>query len=224
MPSPKKSTLMVGRPSHCATSATNLRNWPKCTNQTGIPLYTAVMTPWLNIRKLLSDPAAFLSILHYSTTTPLKAWIPFDSIQIDVMWEMGPIDSECCNQIVVMFGSEFGKLKPCNEAEADRGDTTGYPKARIIIQAQALLLSCMEDVVDNVLKDVADDPVLPPQSSDDLICDGIRQAPDAETWSNLSRQAYFAPPTFDIDNFEQLARIRLESSQDHLRLLQTDPS
>jgi hypothetical protein len=81
----------------------------------------------------------------------------------------------------------------------------------------------MKDVEDNVLKDVADDPVLPPQSSDDLICDGIRQAPDAET-SNLSRQAYFAAPTFDIDDFEQLVRVHLERSQDHLWLLQTDPS
>jgi hypothetical protein len=74
---------------------------------------------------ILPDPAAFLGILHYRTTTPLQAWIPFNSIQIDATREMGPIDSEFCNKSVVMFGSEFGKLKPWNEAETHRGGTMG---------------------------------------------------------------------------------------------------
>jgi len=53
---------------------------------------------------------------------------------------------------------------------------------------------------------------------------GFKQTDSVEFWSPYLNQPFSAPPTFSVDNLVSFARTRLEASQDHLWLLQTDPA
>ncbi|KAF5676465.1 hypothetical protein FCIRC_7024 [Fusarium circinatum] len=107
-----------------------------------------------------------------------------------------------------MYGDEYGSLVDWEAKAAHRGNTLGFPRAILVLEAQAHLLEVLCNIVDKVLEGV--DPLQPPR---------------AEKWHDVSpytNQAFSRPPTFNCDYLITLAKSRLDDIGDHLWYLQCD--
>jgi hypothetical protein len=110
---------------------------------------------------------------------------------------------------------------PWNIDQAHRWDIIGFPRGRLVLEAQHLLMQFLrktvEDLLDGVDRDGLSDKWI------ELANAGFRRSFGAESWSVFSNQAY-AAPVFDVDRLVSISRARLAESEDHLWLLQTDPA
>lgn len=97
----------------------------------------------------------------------------------------------------------------------------GYPLAKLILEAQSLLLGFLRRIVDLLVR---------PGSSHSgnarwmaLTSSGFKASGQVELWSPYSNQVFSAPPSFDPHKCLSQATSTLAAAQDHLHFLQTDP-
>jgi hypothetical protein len=182
----------------------------------------AYLLPYLSQEDLKVDPMRFLSLLHCRTKYDIDAWVLFDLKQTRAGYDHGRLALEHSPSCVVMYGSDYGKLVPWNKTEAHRWDIIGYPRAQIILEAQRVLMDFLRKTLEDLLEGVE----IESSSSKwaELRDFGFRKSKEDETWSALCNQAYTGPPTFSIDSLLKISRTRMANAEDHLWLLQTDPS
>jgi hypothetical protein len=182
----------------------------------------AYLLPYLSQEDLKVDPLRFLRLLHCRANYEIDEWVPFDTKQTSAGYNHGRLALEHCPSCVVMYGSDYGKLVPWNKDEAHRWYTIGYPRAQIIVEAQRVLMEFLRKTVEDLLEGVE----IESSSSKwiELRESGFRKSNHDETWSAWCNQAYTGPPTFNIDSILEISRARMANAEDHLWLLQTDPS
>ncbi|KLP05851.1 unnamed protein product [Fusarium fujikuroi] len=182
-----------------------------------------LLLPWLNVHVLKTNPAVLFALLHYRTAYPPQSWATFDSNQLKVSWAAGYFDVDFSAKCVVMHGDRFGSLVDWEAKAAHRGDILGYPRAILILEAQASLLKALCNIVDKILEGV--DPLQTPRAEKwhDLVNhEAFRETGAIEFWSPYTNQAFSRPPMFNCDYLVTLAKSRLEETGDHLWYLQCD--
>ncbi|KAI4719247.1 hypothetical protein E4T48_04531 [Aureobasidium sp. EXF-10727] len=130
----------------------------------------------------------------------------------------------CGSYCVVMHGVDYGKLVPWEKGAAECCDTVGYPRARLIIEAQALMFSRLREIVDLILEGVNRDSTGVCDKWQEVVRAGFKQSHRIELWSDYTNQPFSSPPKFDVDYYCSIAKARMQAARDHLWLLQTDPS
>ncbi|PNP76801.1 hypothetical protein FNYG_09905 [Fusarium nygamai] len=181
-----------------------------------------LLLPWLNVHVLKSNPAVLFALLHYRTAYPPQSWATFDSNQLKVSWAAGYFDVDFSAKCVVMHGDQYGSLVDWEAKAAHRGDTLGYPRAMLVLEAQAYLFEVLCNIVDKILEGV---PLQPPRAEKwhDLVSrEEFRETNAVEIWSPYTNQAFSRPPMFNCDYLLTLAKSRLEETGDHLWYLQCD--
>ncbi|KAI0894764.1 hypothetical protein F4806DRAFT_503257 [Annulohypoxylon nitens] len=184
-----------------------------------------LLAPWLNVDTLKTNPEVLFALLHYRVAYQPQDWAAFDSCQLEKSWSLGSFDIDFCDKHVIMYGPRYGTLVDWEEAAAHRADILGFPRARLVIEAQALILRTLRSIFDKIL-DVADHS-LPHQTHKwlELTANaGFKRIGEVEYWSPYTNQAFSAPPLFDPDHLISLINTRLEASGDHLWHLQCDPT
>ncbi|TEY63225.1 hypothetical protein BOTCAL_0157g00080 [Botryotinia calthae] len=127
-------------------------------------------------------------------------------------------------------GSTYGTLTQWKSEEAHRWASVGFPRAILILEAQAHLLSFLRSTVEKILGSTTGYFVESQISSFDEIskcgstslnrrCNYIPGA--ASCYLNRS---FSALPIFDIDSLLNIAKAREGLQGDHVQFLQTDPS
>ncbi|KAF5970353.1 ycfA domain-containing protein, partial [Fusarium coicis] len=181
-----------------------------------------LLLPWLNVHVLKSNPAVLFALLHYRTAYPPQSWATFDSNQLKLSWAAGHFDVDFSAKCVVMHGDQYGSLVDWDAKAAHRGDTLGYPRAILVLEAQAYLFEVLCNIVDKILEGV---PLQPPRAEKwhDLVSrEEFKETNAVETWSPYTNQAFSRPPMFNCDYLLTLAKSRLEEIGDHLWYLQCD--
>jgi len=182
------------------------------------------LLPYLNVELLKTNPAVFFGLLHNRTLYPPEDWVSFDNKELTLGWAMGYFDLEFCGHCVVMHGARYGELAPWEPKAAHRSDIIGFPRARLIIEAQACLLGFLRRVVDQILPSAS--PEQPVSSSKwvEMTKMGFKKGGDLAFWSQYTYQPFSAPPVFNIDTLLSQAKARLDAKGDHLWLLETEPT
>ena len=193
-------------------------NLPKNENE----YRNAFLLPYLSLEDLKVDPMGLLSLLHYRTDHDIEEWVLFDIKQTKSGYDTGRFAPEYCPSCVVTHGREYGNLVPWDKTESHRWDTIGYPRAQLVIEAQRILLRFLRNTVEHLLHGVEIESLSTKWT--EVCSSGFRKSREDETWSPFINQAYASPPTFSIDRLLEVSRARLASAEDHLWLLQTDPS
>jgi hypothetical protein len=140
-------------------------------------------------------------------------------------WALGWFDLEYCGKYcVVMHGVDYGKLVPWNKEAAERWDIVGYPRALLVIEAQALMFSRLRAIVDLILEGVDRNTMGASDKWQEMVRAGFKQSSNIELWSDYANQPFSAPPKFDVDHYCSIAKARMQAVHDHLWLLQTDAS
>jgi hypothetical protein len=183
------------------------------------------LLPYMSTAIMKTNPSVLLGLLHHRVYHSPEEWAPFDSYQLRQGWALGYYDFEYCGEYgVVMHGIDYGKLVPWNKEAAERWDIVGYPRALLIIEAQALMFSRLRAVADLILEGVDHDTLRASDKWQEMVRAGSKQSNNIELWSDYVNQPFSAPPKFDVDYYCSLAEARMQAAQDHLWLLQTDPS
>ncbi|KAG9691292.1 hypothetical protein KCU95_g8131, partial [Aureobasidium melanogenum] len=189
------------------------------------PLRSSWLLPYLSTATLKANPSVLLGLLHNRVMHSPEEWAPFDSEVVRQGWADGYFDLEYCGYYcVVMHGINYGKLVPWDKEAAERCDIVGYPRARLLIEAQALMFSRLRAIVDLILEGVNHDGSSACDKWLETIRTGFKQSNNIEFWSDYVNQPFSSPPKLDVDYYCSIAKARMQAAKDHLWLLQTDPS
>ena len=182
-----------------------------------------LLLPWLSLEVLMMNPAVLFALLHNRTSYPPQDWATFDGRQLILSWACGHFDVQYSGKCVVMYGPGYGELVDWEAGPAHRADIIGFPKACLILEAQACLMRVLRQIVNKILEGVDLKKAATAEKWKIMTKFGFRHTNEIELWSPYTNQAFSAPPAFSIDNLISIARTRLEAMGDHLWFLQTEP-
>ncbi|KAF5648631.1 ycfA domain protein [Fusarium sp. NRRL 52700] len=181
-----------------------------------------LLLPWLNAHLLKTNPAVLFALLHYRTAYPPQAWATFDSNQLKLGWAAGWFDVDFSAKCVMMQGDRYGSLVDWEAKAAHRADILGYPRAMLVLEAQAYLLEVLYNIVDKILERVPSQASRAEKWHDLVSHEAFRETGAIEFWSPYTNQAFSRPPTFNFDYLLALAKSRLNETGDHLWYMQCD--
>lgn len=183
-----------------------------------------LLVPWFNVEVLKSNPAVLFALLHNRTAYLPQDWTTFDARQLILGWASGIFDVEFSSKCVVMYGAKYGEVVDWEADPAHRSDIIGFPKARLILEAQAYLMMSLRKIVYGILSGVDMRQLSPREKWKSVISLGFRHSNVIELWSPHTNQAFSSPPSFSINSLISVAQTRIDATADHLWLLQTEPA
>ncbi|KAI0386885.1 hypothetical protein F5Y04DRAFT_73414 [Hypomontagnella monticulosa] len=184
-----------------------------------------LLVPWLNVNMLKTNPAILYALLHYRVAYPPQEWAAFDCRQFTTVWAAGKLDVDFNENCVVLHGPRYGTLVKWEKNAAHRADILGFPRAQLVLEVQAFILTTLRSIVDKILEGVDDSTPARTQKWSELTATkGFRHIGEVESWSPYTNQAFSAPLLLDPEYLVSLAKTRVEASGDHLWHLQCDPA
>ncbi|TGO36491.1 hypothetical protein BHYA_0123g00190 [Botrytis hyacinthi] len=165
------------------------------------------LLPYLNVEGLSKNPMRLLGLLYNCTKYSPEQWAPFDNSLLEKHWAIGSLALDYNSHSIIMYG----------------------PRAILILEAQAHLLTFLRSVVEQILCS-SNASLVNKQTTmfDEAFQHGLKRSSGTfgytlELASSYLNQPFSAPPSFDIDTLSDIARTRQALQGDHLWLLQTDP-
>jgi len=111
----------------------------------------AWLLPWLSIEALLEDSLNLFQLLHDRTTYGVDDWVSHENLQLDYGWETGALRTQFNEKCVVLYGTEYGKLVPYDLFACHQFYKLGYHRARLLLEAQAVMHRFLRNVVETLL-------------------------------------------------------------------------
>jgi hypothetical protein len=180
-----------------------------------------LLLPWLDLETLKRHPDILFALLHFRIHYPPQDWAEFDIKQLDMGWKAGYFEVRFARQGVIVHGPRYGQLVEWDGSASHRGDILGFPRAELLFEAQAYLMTTLRDLVVQVLDGV--DPAAPARTSKGTQLAStynFKKTDEIEHWSPYIYPAFSPPPAFDLGHLISLATVRLEAIGDHLWQLQ----
>ena len=182
-----------------------------------------LLLPWLNVEVLTTNPLVLFALLHYRTIYDPPRWAAFDSRQLTLCWAAGFFDVDFSKKCVVMYGENYGSLVDWEEKAAHRAEILGFPRAILVLEAQAYLLEVLDNIVSRILAGVDSSQLPRTEKWKALVNNKVFKEPGAvELWSPYTHPAFSPPPKFDSKYLVSLAKSRQDATADHLLYLQCD--
>ncbi|MCJ1241963.1 hypothetical protein MMC14_009970 [Varicellaria rhodocarpa] len=175
-----------------------------------------LLLPWLSLEVLKTSPAVLFSLLHNRTLYAPQDWVPYDTRQLNFGWACGYFDNDYLSKCVIMYGPRYGELTDWQEDHIHRADMIGFPRARLILGAQAFLMGALRKIVDSILQGVDLNKPATSEKWRSVVSLGFKHFGANEIWPTYTNQAFSAPPNFDINNLLSIAQTRLDDASDHL--------
>ncbi|KAI3320911.1 hypothetical protein HD806DRAFT_547073 [Xylariaceae sp. AK1471] len=184
-----------------------------------------LLLPWLDLDTLKCHPHVLFALLHYRIQYPPQDWAAFDIKQLDMGWKEGYFEVRFAQQGVIVHGQRYGDLVEWDLPASHRADILGFPRAELLFEAQAYLMSTLRDLVIQVLDGVDDaTPARTSKWTELTSTCSFRRTDETEHWSPYIYPAFSPPPTFDLSRLTSLANARLGAIRDHLWQLQCNPA
>lgn len=172
------------------------------------------------MENLVDDKSKLPSLLYHRVKFEPEDWALFDNSQIASGYDKGSLELEFNPSCVVMVGGNYGKLVQWNKEAAHEWRTIGFPKARLILEAQKVLMRFLRNTMDHLLQGAADGGGA--ARLEQQYGGGTKVNGQQEFWSPYSKQPFAAPPQFDPDGLLEMCQTRLAAVEDEIRLLQVD--
>ena len=185
----------------------------------------AFLLPYLNVPTLAKDPFTLLGLLQTRASSPFEDWAVFDNDQLTLNWNCGFLDVNFNRGCVILYGPDYGKLKRWDADLAHRRDAMGFPRAQLLLEAQATLLRILRHIMTKGLERMSSSAAIPQgiHLLMDLLSSGRISSRTDVAWSSYVHQPSSAPPRLNFAALTSEVRTRLDDIHDHLWLLQTEP-
>ncbi|CZR62017.1 uncharacterized protein PAC_11914 [Phialocephala subalpina] len=105
---------------------------------------------WLSLAVLMMNPAVLFALLYNRPAYPLQRWASYDDRCLMLSWACGHFDVDYSPKCFVMYRKRYGNLVDWEETRAHRSDIIGFPKARLILEAQAYLREALRKFTDKI--------------------------------------------------------------------------
>jgi hypothetical protein len=105
---------------------------------------------------LEKDPYKLLALLRTRTKFSPTNWFSFDLSQTSNGWYEGEVEVEYAECCMVLWGEKYGDIVPWAHGEAHRWDIAAFPRARLVLEAQSLLMAFLKKTVETILEGVTD--------------------------------------------------------------------
>ncbi|KAI1129987.1 hypothetical protein F5Y10DRAFT_290237 [Nemania abortiva] len=183
-----------------------------------------LLLPWLDLETLTNHPNMLFALLHYRIHYPPQSWAAFDTRELELGWGKGKFKVGFSRKCVVVHGHQYGKLVDWDRLESHRADTLGFPRAELLFEAQAYLMTTLKDLVLQVLDGVNEaTPARTSKWRELTHACKFRRTNEIELWSPYTFPAFSPPPALKFDYLRSLASARFAASKDHLWQLQCNP-
>ncbi|KAH6625359.1 hypothetical protein C7974DRAFT_200064 [Boeremia exigua] len=107
----------------------------------------ALLLPYLDLETLVKDQEALVGLVHHRKESHPQEWAPFDNEQLRRSWTLGLYESDFNHGAVTFQGSNYGQYTSWHADAAHRLDIVGFPRGRLVIEAQATLMLFLRHVV-----------------------------------------------------------------------------
>jgi hypothetical protein len=184
------------------------------------PFRKTWLLPYLTLDNLSDDKTKLIALLHHRRSSEPQEWVQFDSAQFNDAYTRGRLEVRFHVGAIVMQGSEYGKLVAYDKNDIHRFATVWWPRARLILEAQAELYGFLHRIIDIILEDYTG-----PGGSDKwlkTISAGLKLGGGQEFLSPYTRAAFSAASKFDPSSLLETALAREAAGEDDLWLLSTD--
>ncbi|KAE8446320.1 hypothetical protein EG329_012067 [Mollisiaceae sp. DMI_Dod_QoI] len=178
------------------------------------------LLPYMSLENLKEEPSRVIKLLHYRSRYSPPELAAFDNRQLTFGWTTGSfktIFSDCC---VVMYGDRYGDIVPWDRQAVHRGDIVGFPRAQLILEAQAYLMKILRRLVEHLVEGLPNDALCPTPTGGLPVF----HSDTFEYTSSFINEAFSVSPGFDLDKLSTISRTRLNMAEDHFAQLQTDPN
>lgn len=181
-----------------------------------------ILLDYLTVDGLKSDATKLLGLLQNRTLHGPEEWAVHDNQKLSWGWRGGLLEIDASNLCMMMYGTRYGELVEWEKRAAHAEEIIGFPRARMILEAQEILLGFLRKVVEQLVEGIKEpdlvQPNLPPFQVE------LKRSGRIDQWSTYVNQPFSPPPFFDINNMLEKAIARKNVVGDHLWLLQTDPA
>lgn len=179
------------------------------------------LLPFLDVETLSHDSMNLLALIQYRFDSEIADWVmhDFEQLKIGFNWTMGPpaFNPHC----VTMYGKHLGRLIPWNKQSAHRHDIIGYPRAVLILEAQAALFAFMRKMVEMLLEPGLQEIPAGHQQWDALVqSDFSKIGPTPLDYRRT--EAFRSPPQLDMAAIVECLNEQTDVMFDELWLLQSD--
>ncbi|KAF1962315.1 hypothetical protein CC80DRAFT_499711 [Byssothecium circinans] len=104
-----------------------------------------ILSRWQSLSK---DPSVLIGMLHHRAMSHPSAWAGYDHSQLTLPWNVGALDVTFNENCVVMHNPNYGKLVPWDKQAAHQSDIIGFPRARLIFEAQTYIMNTLRKIVE----------------------------------------------------------------------------
>ncbi|KAL9050062.1 MAG: hypothetical protein Q9162_006852 [Coniocarpon cinnabarinum] len=177
------------------------------------------------MESLIGDPRRFLSLLHHRTAHDFRDFALLDARLQRRGFKMHalPVDfAEDISCIDMSSTLRYGKAVPFNKHEAHRWKIIGFPRAKLLLEAQDFIYETLRKIV-SVILDRGDLDMAPTRSWHMFVQNGCVLDTEKGGLNTYTERAFLAPPSIKPSFFIELARSHEREAQDACWLLQTDP-
>lgn len=181
-----------------------------------------ILLDYLTIDGLKDDATRLLGLLQNRTLHRPEEWAAYDNQKLTWGWRLGHFDIDASNLCMVMYGPRYGEMVEWESRAAHAEEIVGFPRARVVLEAQETLLKFLRRMVEQLVDGIKDPD--PAQASLPPFIVELRRKGRLDQWSSYTNQPFSSPPFFDINDMLGKAVARKNMIGDHLWLLQTDPA
>ncbi|KAK3696021.1 hypothetical protein LTR37_018163 [Vermiconidia calcicola] len=187
-----------------------------------------IMLPYLNVEELREDPMKLLNLLYHRSTSSPGEWVMLDVAQMKGAFETGNLCREYNENCIIMFGERYGELIAYNREQCHRWDCIGFPRANLVLEAQAVLMHFLRNITDLIITASSARSQSASATGDvawaSMVSNGLKASGEVECWSTFVNQPFSLPQVLDAGSCLNSARAHLAAAEDHFRFLQTEPT
>jgi hypothetical protein len=177
------------------------------------------LVPWLTADNICEDKSKFLTLLYHRTASEPQDWVTFDDAQLSDYFMDGRLEARYSQVSIQVHGKYFGALREWDPDEAHANNIIGWPKAELVLEAQAKILRFLRATVEKIVEGRQGQ-----KGSDKWEAAALTEfRPKEEQRFNLSQQAFGSRPVFDIEVLCEITVARQSHARDELRNLPCDP-
>lgn len=103
--------------------------------------------PLLGVDSMLANPAALFALVHNRLLYPPARWAAWDLQQIQYSWDLGHFITDFSAKCIALYDPMYGQVVIWDAAKAHRGDMLGFPRARLVLEAQRNLCQVLDRLV-----------------------------------------------------------------------------
>ncbi|TGO17517.1 hypothetical protein BTUL_0017g00980 [Botrytis tulipae] len=111
----------------------------------------ACLLRYINLEGLIENPVMLLSLLRNRTQYSPEQWAPYGNSILDKHWDIDSLALDYNSNSMILAGSAYGTLTQWKSEEAHRWTSVGFPRAILILEAQAHLLSFLRSTAERIL-------------------------------------------------------------------------